>query len=502
MSDLFARARAWALLDPDPTTRIKLVSIIDAVERGDAPATELAHLFDGRLRFGTAGIRGPLGPGPRHMNVLLAVQTAAGIARVLLDDIDDVGDAGGAADLGVIIGCDARHRSDAIARAMADTFSAHGIDVQRFDTPVPTPLVAATLLDRGLGPGVVVGIVVTASHNPATDNGIKVFWSDGAQIVTPLDRRIADAIDDVADAMSAAVLSDPLRGRRAAVRIARPGGTGQIRSDLGSSSIGAAADAYVNAALRERSPSHIAPTHLAPTHLETVPLALTSLHGVGADLLERVLKSAGHHDVHMVAEQRDPDPDFPTVAFPNPEEPGALDRLIAVATTNGCVAGLANDPDADRLAVVTPDRNGRWRMLTGDEVGALLCAHLLDCIDELRLRTADAIGTGDPAPSGLLISTTVVSGRLAQAVAQSSGAHVVETLTGFKWLSRPAQQHPDWHQVLAYEEALGYAVGPRARDKDGITAALAMVDLLSTSRRPAGTLSTSSTCWQSATAPM
>jgi phosphomannomutase len=462
---LMARARSWARLDPDPSTTLQLVTLIDAVERGDAPPDELAVLFDGRLQFGTAGIRGPLGPGPRRMNVLLAVQTAAGIARVLLDGADG---AASPAQRGVIIGRDARHRSDAIAAAMAATFASHGIDVECFDGPVPTPLVATSVVRTGAASGV----VVTASHNPGTDNGIKVYWSNGAQILTPIDRQISDAIDDVAAAMEAALAAGPIAGRSAAVRIAKPERGGAVRSQLGTATDGPTADDYISAALHGR-----------PAVRATVPLALTSLHGVGAGLAERLLRTAGHDDLYVVADQRDPDPDFPTVRVPNPEEPGTLDRLIAVAAASGCVAGLANDPDADRLAVVVTDRSGTWRMLTGDEVGALLCSHLLDrhAAHDGGHPSGSASAAGH-VPFEPLVSTTVVSGRLVQAIARSAGAHVVETLTGFKWLSRPAQQHPEWHQVLAYEEALGYAVGPDARDKDGITAALAVADLLSTLR--------------------
>lgn len=469
---LVTRARRWADLDPDPATAQELISLIDAVQAADAPLDELTRLFDGRLQFGTAGMRGPLGPGPRRMNVLVAVQTAAGISRVLLEDVDT------AARCRVVIGRDARHGSDAIAAAMADTFQSHGIDVECFDGPVPTPLVATSVVRSGAA----AGIVVTASHNPGTDNGIKVFWSDGAQILQPVDRRIADAIDDVAEQMEAAVAADPLGGRGAAMRLARPGREAAKRFGLGSADDGPAVAAYLGGVLSDR-----------PATQRSVPLALTSLHGVGAALLERILRTAGHHDLHVVFDQRDPDPDFPTVRVPNPEEPGTLDRLIAVASAAACVAGLANDPDADRLAVVAPDRSGTWRMLTGDEVGALLCAHLLARHDQMeghRRSSSTVAGTvagddkgddkGDDAAAPLLVSTTVVSGRLAQAIAQDAGAHVVETPTGFKWLCRPAQQHPQWRQVLAYEEALGYAVGPDARDKDGISAALAFADLLST----------------------
>ncbi|UDY37714.1 phospho-sugar mutase [Dermatobacter hominis] len=443
MDDLVERARLWSLLETDPEGRRALLDAVAAAERGDR--TALVDLVDGRLRFGTAGLRGPLGPGPRRLNVVVAEQTAAGIARVLLDDVAD------AASRGVLVGRDGRHGSAAMAAAAEAVFRAHGLAVAGFDGPVPTPLVASTLAHGDAA----AAIVVTASHNPAADNGIKVYWADGAQIVAPLDARIAAEIDRAAAEVAAAVAAEPDDPIAAAHRVVRPGPGSAPRTDLGTSSTGPAADAYVERALVGVHPR------------STVPLALTSMHGVGADLLERLLRAAGHDDLHVVAEQRDPDPDFPTVAFPNPEEPGALDRLVDVAAGAGCAAGLANDPDADRLALVVPDGHGAWRALTGDEVGAVLCHHLLE---------RDAAGAPDARTP--LVATTVVSSQLAGAIARAAGAHAVETLTGFKWLCRPAMEHPEWRQVLAYEEALGYAVGPDARDKDGITAALAVADLV------------------------
>ncbi len=439
---LAERARAWIALDHDPVNRATLRAALTASEAGDEFA--LVDLTGGRLQFGTAGLRGPLGPGPRRMNPVVAAQTAAAIARVLLREVPD------AATRGVLVGRDARHGSAEMAAAAAEVIAAHGVAVATFDGPVPTPLVASTL---ALG-GFAAATVVTASHNPATDNGIKVYWNDGAQIVSPIDAMIANEIEVIADAMEALALADP-DGQAAAALLHPVGVVAGATRSMGTSCRGPAADAYVRRALDGRMGRG-----------GTIPLALTSLHGVGADLLERVLRDAGHDDVHVVESQRDPDPDFPTVAFPNPEEPGALDLLIELAERRDCLAGLANDPDADRLAVVVRSNDGDWRALTGDQVGAALCHYLLHLKEP-------------PAGPDALVVSTVVSSRLAGAIAAAAGAHAVETLTGFKWLCRPAMEHPEWRQVLAYEEALGYAIGADTRDKDGLTAALAIADLVS-----------------------
>ncbi|MCZ7629464.1 MAG: phospho-sugar mutase [Microthrixaceae bacterium] len=392
-----------------------------------ADAAELEALFTGRIEFGTAGLRGPLGVGPNRMNRLVCRQTAAGLALALADSTDDAGSRG------VVLAHDARHGSAVFADDIAEVLTTHGLDVHRISGPAPTPLAAFAV--RHLGAA--AGVVVTASHNPAQDNGIKVYWSDGAQIVEPLDRRIAERIDRVA------------RGE-ATVDVATV--AGQVH-DLGPVVAGTQ---LVEAYLKE------AVTLVPAVQRMTRPLAVTSLHGVGADLLELTLARGGHGDVHHVAAQRDPDPDFPTVVFPNPEEPGSMDLVIRLAESVHADLALANDPDADRLAVAAPTPEGRWRILTGDEVGALLAAHLLALTSGVQDR---------------LVTTTIVSSRLLSAMAEAAGVHYAETLTGFKWLCRPGLDHPEWHQVIAYEEALGYALGPTARDKDGITAALVAADM-------------------------
>jgi phosphomannomutase len=410
--------------DPDPTTREELAAVV----RSGDEALLADHVGRG-LRFGTAGLRGPLGAGPNRMNRLVARRTAAGLARVLVEGR-------AAAEVSVVVGHDARHRSDDLAHDVVDVLSAHGLPVLRFDGPVPTPLLAVAV--RLLGAG--AGVMVTASHNPAADNGIKVYLDDGAQLRAPFDGLVARAVDVVAAEDPAVVGTD---GRQADV------------TDLGTATRGELADAYVRRAL------DLGDGRPRPS----VALALTALHGVGAALTDRVLGKAGHGPLHWVPSQREPDADFPTVPYPNPEEPGVMDEVTRLGRQVRAVAALALDPDADRLAVAAPDREGTWRTLTGDEVGALLAEHLLT--------------RNGAAHAGRFVATTVVSSRLVHRIGAAHGVPVVETLTGFKWLSRPGIEHPDREQVLLYEEALGYAVGPDTRDKDGITAALVVADLVS-----------------------
>ncbi len=415
------RAQAWRAEDPDPATR---ALADEAIDRGDVD--ELAELFEGRLDFGTAGLRAALGPGPNRINRLVARQTAAGIARVLLDSEPS------ARRRGLVLGHDARSGSEVFALDVAAVVAAHGIPVYAFDGPAPTPLVAFALRHIGAA----AAVVVTASHNPATDNGIKVLWSDGAQISDPTDRIIASAIE--AAARDGDLMSE-----------------GSEVSDVLSLGVVGGNTPLVQAYLEEAA-------RLIPGPPERpLPLAATSLHGVGADLLELTLKHFGHGPLHHVASQRRPDPAFPTVASPNPEEPGTLDRLLELARAAGCSLALANDPDADRLALAVPDRSGSWTVLTGDQTGALLAHRMLE------------LTAGQP---DRILVTTVVSSRLLEAMAAAAGVRFAETLTGFKWLCRPTIENPGWNQILAYEESLGYAIGPYAHDKDGITAALVAAD--------------------------
>ena len=430
---LLEAAVEWERIDPDPASRMQMRLVI---ERSD-PA-ELADVIGTRLQFGTAGLRAALGPGPNRMNRLVVRRAAAGLSRHLLDMVSDC------RERGVVIGRDGRHGSEAFARDVVEVVAAHGIRVYAFDEPVPTPLVACALSELDA----CAGVVITASHNPASDNGMKVYWGDGAQIVAPIDAGIAAAMEAVS--ADGAILPDP------------PGSPAPVRALGGSSSDDEVVLAYLDRAMSiaRRNPDAV----VAPP----VRIASTSLHGVGAPLLERVLRAGGYTDLHQVASQAEPDPDFPTVSFPNPEEPGALDELFALADLVDAAVAIANDPDADRLAVAVRDRGGTWQALSGDETGALLAHHLLDQTRGLPER---------------LVATTIVSSRLLRSMAESDGVHFAETLTGFKWLCRPGIEHPDRHQILLYEEALGYAIGPTTRDKDGIVAALVVADLVAALRR-------------------
>lgn len=401
-------ARAWLALDPDPDTRAELEALLVA---GDAAA--LADRFGARLEFGTAGLRGELGAGPNRMNRVLVRRAAAGLARYL--------GPGGT----VVIGFDARHKSDVFAADSAAVFRAAGLRALLFPRPLPTPLLALAVRTYGA----VAGVMVTASHNPPRDNGYKVFLGDGAQIVPPADAAISAAIDAVGD------------------DIALDDGYERLGDEV--------VDTYLEGALAA------APLRVPAADAGGLRIVYTALHGVGRDVALELLRRAGFDDVHAVAAQAEPDPDFPTVAFPNPEEPGALDLALADAARLDADIVLANDPDADRLAVAVPDGGG-WRRLTGDETGWLL---------------ADALLAAEGDGREPLVVTSMVSSTLLGRIAVDYGAHYERTLTGFKWIVRPALEHPEWRFVLGYEEALGYSVGELVRDKDGITAALAFAAL-------------------------
>ena len=434
---LRARAEAWIAADPDPETRAELQALLAA---GDA--AELGDRFAGRLAFGTAGLRGTMAAGPARMNRVVVRQSAAGIARYLLGHVP------GAADAGVVVAHDARHRSQAFARDCADVLGQHGIRTMVSPGPLPTPVGVHAI--RALGAA--AGIVVTASHNPPRDNGMKLYMGDGAQIIPPVDGLIAAEID-------------------------RAAAEGRVTWRPGDASSGASSAAGGGS---EPIPEHVlegyrrATLARVPAPQAPIRIATTAMHGVGGAWIADLLARAGHADVHRVAEQSSPDPDFPTVAFPNPEEPGVTRMLAERMTAVGADLGLALDPDADRVAVLVPDASidasGRratgppMRQLTGDEVGALLGDWLLAEVTS--------------GPDRLVVSSVVSSSLLAK-VAAHHGARHEETLTGFKWLCRPAMEHPEWTQVLAYEEAIGYAVGPDVRDKDGISAAVAVASMTS-----------------------
>jgi phosphomannomutase len=349
------------------------------------------------------------------------------------------GTAGG----GVALGCDARHRSAEFAEEAAGVLAGAGIAVHMLPQPGPTPLLAFAV--RHLGTA--AGVMITASHNPAADNGYKLYLSDGAQVIPPADAEIEKRIAGLGPLarIPVAAADSPL--------ITRHGDE--------------IAEAYLAAIVAAAGP--------AVTDAPELNVVYTPMHGVAGRLMLRALEMAGFAAPHVVAAQAEPDPDFPTVAFPNPEEPGALDLALADARRLGADLVVASDPDGDRLAVAVPDRAGDaaadggsesgWRVLTGDQVGALLGASLLD-------RTA-----GQAAPEARLVASTVVSSTLLSKIAAAAGVRYAETLTGFKWIARAADAVPGARFVFGYEEALGYAVGDVVRDKDGFGAALAMLRL-------------------------
>lgn len=416
--DLRRAAAAWAADDPDPHTRAEIEQLLAT---GDDKA--LADRFSTRLEFGTAGLRGKLGAGPNRMNRALVRRAAAGLARYL-HDVND-------GPASVVIGYDARHQSDEFAADSAAVMAGAGILAEVLPGPLPTPLLAYAI--RHLGAS--AGVMVTASHNPAEYNGYKVYLGDGAQIIPPVDTEISARIGAVTSVQDLALAppDDP--------RICHLG------------------DAVIDDYLAEALKLCVAP---GPRELRIV---YTAMHGVGGPLTTRLLASAGFGDIHVVSSQFDPDPDFPTVAFPNPEEPGALDLAFAEARHCGADLVLANDPDADRLgaAVVARDSDGgEWQALSGDHIGVLLADHLLR----------------HTAGPDRMVVTSIVSSTMLSKMAAAEGVHFVETLTGFKWLARSADAHPDWRFIFGYEEALGYSVGTLVRDKDGMTAAVVFAELV------------------------
>ncbi|MEU9604697.1 phospho-sugar mutase [Streptomyces sp. NPDC048057] len=416
--DLMERAATWLAEDPDPDTRTELAELIEAVRAGGDTA-ELAARFAGTLQFGTAGLRGELGAGPMRMNRAVVIRAAAGLAAYLKAE--------GRGDGLVVIGYDARYKSADFARDTAAVMVGAGLRAAVLPRPLPTPVLAFAI--RHLG--AVAGVEVTASHNPPRDNGYKVYLGDGSQIVPPADTGIAAEIDAVAG------LAD----------VPRAESGWQVLGD------------EVLTAYLERTDAV-----LNPGSPRTATTVHTALHGVGRPVLEAAFARAGFPAPVPVAEQADPDPAFPTVAFPNPEEPGAMDLAFAAARRVRPDLIIANDPDADRCAVAVP-HEGDWRMLRGDEVGALLAAHLV---------RSGARGT---------FAESIVSSSLLGRIADAAGLPYEETLTGFKWIARVDGLR------YGYEEALGYCVDPDGvRDKDGITAALLIAELASVLKEEGRTL--------------
>ncbi|WP_219471619.1 phospho-sugar mutase [Nonomuraea rhizosphaerae] len=408
---LVKEARLWLAQDPDPETRAELSELI---ESGDE--AELRERFGAKLEFGTAGLRGELGAGPNRMNRVTVMRAAAGLAQVL------------GAGRHVVIGYDARYKSDVFARDTAAVLTGAGLHASLLPCPLPTPVLAFAV--RHLGAD--AGVTVTASHNPPRDNGYKVYWGDGSQIVPPIDGQISAAIEAV--------------GRVDELPLDGPGTLTELGDDI--------VDDYIDAV-----------TALPLGDARELRVAYTPLHGVGGATLTGAFLAAGFESPMAVEEQRNPDPSFPTVAFPNPEEPGAIDLAVELARKMSADIVLANDPDADRCAVAVPLGDGSWRMLTGDEVGGLLGEHVITHTSGDRM-----------------VATTIVSSTLLGKIAAAHGVRYGETLTGFKWIMRAAPG-----LVFGYEEAIGYSVGsdagPPVNDKDGIGAALTVAGIAAAAKR-------------------
>lgn len=411
---LAARIDEWRSGDCDPHDITKLDALVAAARAGEQAAlTELHDAFSGSLDFGTAGLRGRMAPGPRRLNTAVVRRAAFALAYTVKAESKTT-----------VIGYDARHRSQDFAIESARVLAAAGWQPMLLPGPLPTPVLAFAI--RHLRAD--LGIMVTASHNPPADNGYKVYLADGRQIIEPMDARIAAAIADAPPARTIPVADD-------------------WRTLDGS-----VLEAYLESA------SHVT-SRDTPRHLTVVH---TALHGVATDVFSAAMGRAGFAAPIEVVEQSEPDPNFPTVAFPNPEEPGALDLLIAHAHVHQADIAIAHDPDADRCAaaVATADR---WRMLTGDEVGALLGWWLIE-------------RPGAPSSQGTFAASLVSGTQLAR-IAESSGITFATTLTGFKWISRVRDL------AYGYEEALGYCVDPaHVADKDGITAGLLLCELAATAR--------------------
>ncbi len=412
--DVRTRAEAWLAAEPDDDVRDELAALIDG------PAAALAARFDGRLQFGTAGLRGEMGAGPLRMNRLVVRQAAAGVGLYVLRHVP------GAAERGVIIGYDARRKSDDFAVDTARVLAAMDLRTMLLPSALPTPVLAWNITTYGA----VAGIVVTASHNPPADNGYKVFLGDGAQIVPPQDIEIASCIDEF----------DPCV--------------------IPLSSLDHELIEVLDSAPLTRYLASVPAVRLRPEVIG-VPVAYTAMHGVGGATLLEAFRLSKLPEPFVVAAQQQPDGSFPTVSFPNPEEPGAIDLLLETARECGAQLALANDPDADRLGAAIPTPEGGWRRLTGDELGWLLGDHIL------RHTTGD----------DRLVITTLVSSSLLGRMAAANGVQFRETYTGFKWIGRTAMDHPDLRFVFGYEQALGYLVCRQPMDKDGISAAVMMAEV-------------------------
>jgi len=420
--NVIEQARDWLANDPHEETQHELRVLIERAGQMDPTAiAELHDCFNGTLQFGTAGLRGRLGPGPNRMNLVVVARAAAGLATYLNNQ--ETHQPG--ATTSVVIGYDARHNSELFAKVSAQILSGAGITPLLFPQTVPTPVLAFAI--RYLNAN--AGVMVTASHNPARDNGYKVYLGSGSQIIPPADIHIAQYIEQVT-------------------------ALGPVR-DLPHGETWTTLDHSTEQAYLTHTAQLVDKKISGSTDLKTV---YTAMHGVGGNLFMALTKEAGFPEPIKVAKQFKPDSTFPTVAFPNPEEPGAIDLSIETAIAHGADLVIANDPDADRCAVAIPTATDKahWRMLHGDEVGALL---------------ASWIAHQSPTTSGVM-AQSIVSSTILKAIAEQGGFDYQQTLTGFKWIG------PIPGLIFGYEEALGYCVDPQnVKDKDGLSAALKIMEL-------------------------
>jgi phosphomannomutase len=420
--ELLQRAQQFRADDRDPDTQQELDALLAQAATDEHAQAELRDRFAARLSFGTAGLRGLLGAGDNRMNQRVVAQTTAALCAELCALVDN------APQRGLCVAFDGRHKSRAFADEVSAIAAGAGFVVHAFEEPVPTPLLAFATLATSAA----AGVMITASHNPAAYNGYKVYWEDGAQLNAPHDRAIAQRIE-----------------------------TGPLARELPRLAHDAAQARGLWRSLAAMPQRYLAELQLrlsAPTEAAAPRVAYTALHGVGEPLARAALQLAGVDDLASVAEQATPDPDFPTVRFPNPEEPGALDRLLALASATRADLALANDPDADRLAAAVRGPKGEPCALSGNELGALLCDYLL---------------AQTPTAAARFIVTTIVTTPMAERIARAHGARAEITLTGFKWIVKRALElrAQGLQFVLGFEEALGYCIGDLVRDKDGIAAA-------------------------------
>jgi phosphomannomutase len=442
---LFERAQRWIESDPDPLTRAELSAILERA-RGGSPADEtaLADRFIGPLEFGTAGLRGLLGAGESRMNRAVVLRTTFGLGKYLLAEAPTL-----ARSRGVVIGYDGRRMGLEFAEDTAAVLAALGIPSSVTPRPCPTPLTAFAVTDQGAA----AGVMVTASHNPPEYNGYKVYWSNGAQIIPPHDKGIAAAI-----AAAPAAKNIP----RADLERARRQGQHSVWSDD----------------LERRYLDAIRALSVRPDGDRSISIVYTPLHGTGDRLTRKALAEAGFTHVTTVPEQAEPDGAFPTVAFPNPEEKGALDLAYALAKQRDASLVIANDPDVDRLAVAVKRPEGDFIQLTGNQVGAILGHYILT-------------EGKDSGSEGRVVLASLVSSPMLGSIAKRLGVRYEETLTGFKWIANRAielERTDGLRFVFGFEEALGYTVGPVVRDKDGISAAVLIAELAAVRRAEGKTL--------------